>query len=57
MAPDQHRQSVTFMSYNSTGMNSIKAQWISEALEDLEVDYCNVQEHFKNTKTTDKFFP
>ena len=48
--------SVTFMSYNCTGMNSIKAQWICEVLEDLEVDYCAVQEHFKNTKTTDKFF-
>ena len=48
---------VTFMSYNSTGMNTIKAQWLNEAFQDLEVDYCALQEHFKNTKSTDKFFP
>ena len=59
MAPPQQSDavtSVTFMSYNSTGMNSIKAQWLNEACDDLEVDYCALQEHFKNTKSTDKFF-
>ena len=56
MAPSQQSDSVTFMSYNSTGMNTMKAQWLCETLENLEVDYCTVQEHFKNTKTTDKFF-
>ena len=48
--------SVTFVSYNSTGMNSIKAQWTNELCRDLEADYCAIQEHFKNTKMTHKFF-
>lgn len=59
MAASQSTQevpSVTFMSYNSTGMNTVKAQWTNEAFEDLNVDYCALQEHFKNTKTTNKFF-
>ena len=56
MAPDQQSDSVTFLSYNSTGMNTMKARWLCEALEDLEIDYCAIQEHFKNTKSTDQFF-
>ena len=43
MAASQSTQevpSVTFMSYNSTGMNTVKAQWTNEAFEDLDVDYC-----------------
>ena len=56
MAPDQQSDSVTFLSYNSTGMNNMKAKWLCEALEDLEIDYCAIQEHFKNTKSTDQFF-
>ena len=47
---------VTFLSYNSTGMNSVKAQWTNEICRDLDVDYCAIQEHFKNTKLTYKFF-
>ena len=58
MPPSQTKEapSVTFLSYNSTGMNSLKAQWLNEVLNDLEVDYCALQEHFKNTKNTEKFF-
>ena len=55
-SPAQEVPSVSFMSYNSTGMNTIKAQWTNDTLEDLDVDYCALQEHFKNTKTTNKFF-
>ena len=46
----------TFMSYNSTGMSSVKCQWINEICSDYNVDYLSIQEHFKSTKTTDKFF-
>ena len=48
--------SVTFLSYNSTGMNNVKAQWTNEMCCDLDVDFCAIQEHFKNTKLTQKFF-
>ena len=44
--PSEEVPSVTFMSYNSTGMNSVKAQWTNEISKDLDVDY------FKNTKLT-----
>ena len=54
--PSEEVPSVTFMSYNSTGMNSVKAKWTTEMCQDLEVDYCAIQEHFKNTKSTQKFF-
>ena len=60
MAPTMEQQEgtdmVTFMSYNSTGINTIKCQWINEICEENDVDYFSIQEHFKSTKSTDKFF-
>ena len=60
MAPSTDKQEVsnlvTFMSYNSTGMNSVKCEWINEISSEYDVDYLAIQEHFKSTKTTDKFF-
>jgi len=56
MAPHQQSDCVTIMSYNSTGMNSVKANWTIEMCRDLEADYCAIQEHFQNTKSTQKFF-
>ena len=55
-AQNKEVPSVTFLSYNSTGMNSVKAQWTNEICRDLDVEYCAIQEHFKNTKLTHKFF-
>ena len=46
---------VTFLSWNSTGFNSVKSQWLTNICEEMKVDYCAVQEHFK-TKSCDKFF-
>ena len=46
----------TFMSYNSTGMSSAKCQWINEICLSYNVDFLNVQEHFKSTKNTDRYF-
>ena len=60
MAPSNMQQEaanmVTFMSYNSTGMSTVKCQWINEICEENDVDYLAIQEHFKCTKSTDKFF-
>ena len=47
---------VTFMSYNTTGMNTVKCQWISELCNEKNVDYLAIQEHFKCTKSVDKYF-
>ena len=47
---------VTFMSYNSTGINSVKCQWINDICDKSDVNYLSIQEHFKSNKTTDKFF-
>ena len=47
--------SATFMSYNSTGIdNPVKCRWINN--DEYDVDFLNIQEHFKSSKTTDKYF-
>ena len=45
-----------FMSYNSTGLNTIKADWIRNLNKLLKCDFISIQEHFKKSKTIDKFF-
>ena len=47
---------VTFMSYNSTGINTVKCNWITEICDIYDVNYIAIQEHFKSNKNTDKFF-
>ena len=49
--------SATFMSYNSTGIdNPVKCRWINNICDEYDVDFLNIQEHFKSSKTTDKYF-
>ena len=45
-----------FMSFNSTGMNSVKADWIRNLYRISNCDFISIQEHFKKNKTIDKFF-
>ena len=48
---------VTFMSYNPTGMDStIKCRFSNDISEEYNVDFLSIQEHFKFTATTDKYF-
>ena len=48
---------VTFMSYNPTGLNStVKCRFSNDICDDFDVDFFAVQEHFKFVKTTDQFF-
>ena len=47
---------VNFVSYNSTGMNTIKTDWIRNLCKLAKIDFCSIQEHFKKTKSVDKFF-
>ena len=44
------------MSYNPTGIDSMKCQWIRDLLTEFNVNYCAIQEHFKTVKTTDQWF-
>ena len=46
----------TFLSYNSTGLNSVKTKWIRDIVKLTKSDYISIQEHFKKTKTIDKYF-
>ena len=48
---------VTFMSFNPTGLDSsAKCRFINTICEEYKVDFLSIQEHFKFTVTTDKFF-
>ena len=55
-APGRDSDNVTFMSYNPTGADTIKCQWIRDIASEHEVDYCSIQEHFKTVKSTDQWF-
>ena len=46
---------VNILSYNSTGMNTIKTDWIRNFCKLVKIDFCTIQEHFKKSKS-DKFF-
>ena len=47
---------VNFLSYNSTGLDSIKADFIRNLYSITECDFISIQEHFKKTKSLDNFF-
>ena len=46
---------VTFMSYNSTGMDSAKVKFTTDICEEFDVDFMAIQEHFKFVNS-DKYF-
>ena len=49
--------SATFMSYNPTGIdNPVKCSWLNDICVEYDVDFLSIQEHFKSSKTTDKYF-
>ena len=49
--------SATFMSYNPTGIdNPVKCSWLNDVCSEYEVDFLSIQEHFKSSKTIDKYF-
>ena len=47
---------VSFMGYNSTGIDKQKCMWINELCELTNIDYLSIQEHFKISKNTDQYF-
>ena len=47
---------LNFMSYNSTGINQAKIMWINDIMKTCQIDFFQLQEHFKATKSIDSFF-
>ena len=47
---------VTFLSYNSTGLDTVKTAWTRDLCKMTNADYLTVQEHFKKNKLVDKYF-
>ena len=48
---------VTFMSYNPTGLDStVKCRFSNDICNEYDVDFLAIQEHFKSIKTTDQYF-
>ena len=45
-----------FLSYNSTGINSFKTNWIRDLCKLTKTDFFSIQEHFRSTKNSDKYF-
>ena len=44
------------MSYNMTGADTVKCQWVNDFISNYRVGFCALQEHFKTVKTTNEWF-
>ena len=47
---------INFMSYNSTGLDPVKTDWIRNLIQTCKIDCFQLQEHFKTSKTIDSYF-
>ena len=47
---------VNFLSYNSTGLSAAKFKFLQNICDLLYVSYLSIQEHFKWSKSTSKYF-
>ena len=45
--------SINFMSYNSTGLNTLKTDWIRSLIKSCNIKFMQVQEHFLWSKGAD----
>ena len=50
------RTYLKFMSYNITGLNSVKSDWIMDTMEICYIAYMQIQEHFKKKRNTNNQF-
>ena len=48
--------STTFMSYNSAGIDLVTCNVICDISDEYDMDYINIQEHFKNSSTINSYF-
>ena len=49
-------KTINFMSYNSTGLDKVKTRWIRDLISTCKVDFLQLPEHFKITKSSEQFF-
>ena len=47
---------VNFLSYNSTGMNTVKSSWVRDLIKVTDSHFAGIQEHFKKTNNVEKFY-
>ena len=47
---------VKFLSWNSTGIDRLKCQYYSELIDECEVNFAAIQEHFKTTENSRNYF-
>ena len=47
---------LNFMSYNSTGLDNAKIVWINDLIKTFNIDFMQLQEHFKAYKSVDTIF-
>ena len=47
---------VSFLSYNSTGIDCVKTDWVRTLMKTCEASFLQLQEHFKATKFVEKYF-
>ena len=47
---------VNFLSYNSTGLNEAKLQWINDLMITTDASFTGIQEHFRKSKTVEDLF-
>ena len=52
----QNPTTVNFVSYNSTGLSTLKTHWIRDLAKITNATFSSIQEHFKKNKNTDKYF-
>ena len=50
------RSTLNFMSYNSTGLDTVKVDWINDLITTCYIELLQIQEHFKSTKSVESFF-
>ena len=50
------RSTVNFMSYNSTGLDKTKIEWIQDISKTCDIDILQLQEHFKASRSAETFF-
>ena len=46
----------TILSYNSTGLDSTKILFLTQLAQTMKIDFIQLQEHFKATKSINTFF-
>ena len=50
------QQFVSFLSYNSIGINEAKFKWINDLIATTNSSFIGIQEHFRKSKTTEDLF-